>query len=41
MTLTATAINEKVLELTGPEGFFETEDYTIDGSTYKAYKKQT
>ena len=38
MTLTATAINEKVLELTCPEGFFETEDYTIDGSTYKAYK---
>lgn len=37
MNVTAQAIAEKAAEITGPEGFFATEDYEIDGYTYKAY----
>ena len=38
MTLTANAIAEKINEITGPEGFFETEAVVIDGFSYQAYK---
>ena len=38
MSLTAAQIQETKAKITAPEAFFELEDVTLDGSTYKTFK---